>query len=59
MFAISRGGPHAARGGCTQKYVQPSYKRSPLPVIDYDPAALYTLMQKNGPWDAWPNVLTK
>ena len=58
MFAISRGGTHAARGG-TQKYVKPLYKRSPLPVVDYDPAALYTLMQKNGPWSAWPDVLTQ
>ena len=38
------------------RFANKPYKKSPLPVVDYDLPSLYEEMKIKGAWDAWPVV---
>ena len=37
-------------------YLNKPYKKSIMPVVDYDLPALYEEMRLRDPWGAWPNI---
>ena len=38
-------------------YNNKNYKKSNLPIVDYDLPSLYEKMKMNDPWSLWPQVL--